>query len=149
MPRTVADESAMTRSGSHYVIQHNPDNSVMLIAVIAGGMFLYMQIQNIPKAIGQQVANVGQGAGSALATTGAGVGGAVAATGGGVVGPGGFIGGIFNAVGTGLGSIVNPSNTMVRQVYQFHDDGLCWFDQQFADGHWSSQGPVDAKNCGG
>src|SRR5690349_14428598 len=120
----------------------------MLIALIGGGMFIVSQIPKppTPQQVGSGLGTFGQGVGGALGATGQGVGGAIGATAGGFQGA---IGGFFNALGTGVGSIVNPSGTMVRQVYQFHDDGLCWLDQQFADGRWTSQGPVDRKSCAG
>jgi phage-related protein len=128
----------------------------MLVALVAGGMYIVSRLPT-PANIGGGIASIGQGTGGAIGTVGQGVGGALSATGqgvGGAVGSfgqgiTGAIGGFFNALGTGVGSALNPSGTMVRQVYQFHDDGLCWFDQQFADGHWTSQGPLDRKSCGG
>jgi len=141
---------------THRAIRHNPDNSLMLVALVAGGMYIVSQlptpgnigggVATLGPGLGGAIGNTGQGIGGAIGATGQGVGGAVSSFGGGLVGG---IGGFFNALGTGVGSIVNPSGTMVRQVYQFHDDGLCWLDQQFGDGHWTSQGPVDRKSCGG
>jgi hypothetical protein len=38
--------------------------------------------------------------------------------------------------------------TVVWQAYQVHDDGRCWFDTQWSDGHWDFAGPMDPSSCG-
>ena len=137
-------------------VRSNPTfgiDGVTLAVVVMGGMWLVSQVRQAvpnPGQVGQDaggaIASTGQGLGNAIGATGQGVGGALAVTGGGI---GDALGGFFNGLGTAVGSLVNPSGTMVRQLYQLHDDGQCWFDTQFADGHWSFQGPVNRTNCGG
>jgi hypothetical protein len=133
-------------------VRSNPTDGLTLVAMVMGGMWLLSQVRQAvpdPGQLGQgaggAIASTGQGVGGAVGSFGQGVGGALGATGSGI---GGALGSFFNGLGTAVGSVVNPSGTAVRQLYQVHDDGQCWFDTQFADGHWTFQGPVGRGNCG-